>query len=208
LILILLYSAFKKLTILNTEYPQQRRDQLQLNMVFDGPSQFQVSFELLSTKELRGTKGLMMRAITTPDQYWSSFDNQNWTENEDFVPSFDPCEETIDMVQEQLDIGNYEPCIYLIELLQRQIGVDEPWSFHSVDHRTDIKTIYRQFIRILKDDHFPQRNYSETYGIFTDAGVECLINFIRSLMDAMSMEILSWDNDNDTESDWDDSDTE
>jgi len=49
-------------------------DQLQLYKVFNQPrpTQFHVSSELLASKELRGYKGLMMREITTPDQYFTS----------------------------------------------------------------------------------------------------------------------------------------
>ena len=64
-------------------------DKLQLYTVFNEPrpTQFQVSYELMASKDLYGHKGLIMRAITT-----TRVDNN----------CFDPGQEVIDMIEKQL----------------------------------------------------------------------------------------------------------
>jgi hypothetical protein len=162
--------------------------------VFPKPTQFQISSELMASKELHGVKGLMMRAITTPDQYWSSCERFN-----NFSPCFAPCEDIAYFIQKQLEIDNYIPCIQAVVLLQKQMGVEQ-WSFSLDDLPTDIVPLIYQELEYLETHlqlpHlFQDETLRELYygynillqnGIFTRIGLDCIKEFINELLSQTS----------------------
>ena len=106
-------------------------DQLQLSKVFNEPrpSQFHVSSELMASKDLYGYKGLIMRAITTPNEcLYDMFYN---------------------MIKEQIKIDNYEPCVQVMVQIQEQLHID-PWNTREDDVRKDFQKFRRQLI-VLKN---------------------------------------------------------
>ena len=92
-------------------------DKLQLYTVFNEPrpTQFQVSYELMASKDLYGHKGHIMRAITTPIEFTSTYDR---------IYNYNA---TMDMIEEQLKIDNYEPCVQVMVLIQKQLHII-PWN--------------------------------------------------------------------------------
>jgi hypothetical protein len=110
-------------------------DKLQLYTVFDEPrpTKFQVSYELMASKDLYGYKGLIMRAITTPIEFTSTYDrNYHWNA-------------TMDMIEEQLKIDNYEPCVQVMVLIQKQLY----WNTREDDVCQGFQEFRQQF-RVLK----------------------------------------------------------
>jgi hypothetical protein len=113
-------------------------DKLQQYTVFNEPrpSQFQVSYELMASKDLYGHKGLILRAITTPIEFTSTYErNYNWNA-------------TMDMIEEQLKIDNYEPCVQVMVLIQKQLHII-PWNTREDDVCKDFQEFRRQ-LRVLK----------------------------------------------------------
>ena len=123
------------------------------NKVFKNhkPNQFQVSSELIASKELRGGyKGLIMHFMSTPDQYFTNGifsnrslyynnDNQNDEYSDDYHDEhhyYNEFKHITDLIAEQLKSGNQELCIQTIELIQNQLGLD-PWTSRILDGYED-----------------------------------------------------------------------
>ena len=149
------------------------------------PSQFRVSSELLASKELRGYNGLMMRAITTPDQYFPPHYDPFQRPSGGFVP----CKQIQPFIEEQLKIGNFEQCVQLTVLLQKQMGIEQ-WTFRTEnDVVSDARMIYWHLRKLRL--HIIQTlslNLDVTelhYGIFTRIGLRCIKNFIFDIQDLL-----------------------
>jgi len=175
-------------------------DRLRLYNVLDipRPTQFHVSSKLLASKELRGNKGLMMRAITTPDQYFR-YDIDRFYEEDGFIP----CHQTASFIKEQLKIDNYEPCFQLTKLLQKHFEI-EPWSFenryekllqkqkpssyHIGGPHKDIRMIYWQLAFVQSHGYSDAWVENDYFGIprRTPAGLNCIDELIQDMMETLN----------------------
>jgi hypothetical protein len=160
------------------------------------PNQFQVSSELIASKELRGIEGLMMRAISKPEQYFTSYDDRFY----DNV--FNPCKQLTEQIEDQFKIGNYEPCVQVLVLMQKKFGL-EPWSSRE-DTREDtrhkdIKLILKEFrllgihiFELKKKRNFQVYTYIQDtvpedllYGGFTGLGLRIINDFLDELIELL-----------------------
>lgn len=197
---------------------------LQLAMAFPRefprPTQFQVSSELLASKELRGNKGLMMRAISKPDQYFTSYDKRFYdrydrSDRYKLVQDriFNPCKQLRDQIVEQLLLENHEPCVQVMVLMQKQLGL-EPWSSREANKYNDVKMILRQ-LKLLhnriyeflpKGTSIKETVPDELYGTFTGVGLRIIYEFINQLNELLYefLSDLRSDTESGTDSDNDD----